>query len=214
MKTELQALCAAPAGTLPDGKRSAIAKSPLDGSVAIGFDGIAQDVQVDTRHHGFPAMALHHFPHENYAWLRHHFGAISRLERRGSMGENISTTGIGEHDVAIGDRFRMGTALIEVSQPRQPCATIEHHLQEKGVVAKLVAAARSGWFYRVLKPGKARMGDWLERVERGTPRWTVARAFLAVYGKARAPEQELQELAQLPRISDRFVRDIDKRLAR
>ncbi|MFZ1742235.1 MAG: MOSC domain-containing protein [Pontixanthobacter sp.] len=214
MKIVVSALCSGASAALPTGEQSGIRKSPLDGPVLIGTGGIEADVQVNRKHHGYPAMALHHFPSETYDWLRHHFGVLPRLAGPGSMGENLSTTGLTEHDVHIGDRFRLGSAVIEVTQPRQPCATIEAHLETKGVVKALVAAARSGWFYRVLEPGTATAGDHLERIECGHAKWSVARAFLATYGAARAPDRELEELATLGRVSDRLVHDIEKRLAR
>lgn len=214
MEVVVEALCAGASAALPNGKRSGIRKSLVPGPVLIGERGIAMDVQVDRIHHGYPAMALHHFPFENYAWLQHHFGALPRLEGPGSIGENISTQGLTEHDACIGDRFRFGSAVIEVTQPRQPCSTIEQHLGAKGVVKSLVAAARSGWFYRVLEPGVAQAGDALELIERGHERWSIARAFLATYGSVRAPDGELEQLASLERVSDRLVHDIAKRLAR
>ena len=213
MTVAVAALCAGASALLPSGSHSGIRNVPLTGLVTIGERGIAGDEQVNRTHHGYPAMALHHFPHEHHAWLLHHFGPLPRLAGPGSMGENISTTGLTEHQVCIGDRFRLGTAVIEVSQPRQPCATIEQHLEAKGVVKAMVAAARSGWFYRVLEAGEAQAGDMLEPIERVHPTWSVARAFLATYGSARAPDPELEELAALERVSDRLVRDIGKRLA-
>ena len=212
MTVTLHAICAGGARPLPTGKASGIHKSPLGFPIMIGERGIEVDRQVDRKHHGYPAMALHHYPRENYVWLRHHFGDLERLDQPGSMGENISTTGLTEHDVHIGDRFRLGSALIEVTQPRQPCSTIEQHLGKKGIVKAIVAAARPGWFYRVLEPGIIEAGHGLERVETGAVHWPVARAFLAVYGAARADDDELRELAALPRVSDRLVRDIEKRI--
>ena len=212
MKIAVDAICAGSAAILPSGSTSAIRKQPLDGMVTIGVRGIEIDTQVDRNHHGYPAMALHHYPHDNYVWLRHHFGALPRLDGPGSMGENISTTGLTEHDVLIGDRFRLGGALIEVTQPRQPCSTIEQPLEAKGIVKAIVASGRSGWFYRVLEPGTAKAGDALELVERGHAGWSVARAGLAVYGPNRAPDSELRELASLERVSDRHIGDINKRL--
>lgn len=214
MSWRVEALCAARGSALPGGKISAIAKRPLAGAVTIGERGLAGDEQINRVHHGYPPMALHHFPHETYAWLRHHFGELPRLDGPGSMGENIATLGLTEHDVCIGDRFRLGSALIEVTQPRQPCATIDQHLGTRGTLKALVAAARTGWFYRVLEPGTAEAGTMLERVERGHRTWTVARAFLATYGAFRAPDGELEELAALERVSDRLVRDVHKRLGR
>lgn len=209
----VEALCAGAAQPLPGGQLSGIRKQPIAGDVAIVMDGIGSDEQVDRKHHGYPPMALHHMPAENHAWLVHHFGDLARLDGPGSLGENISTRGLTEHDVLIGDRFRLGSALIEVTQPRQPCSTIELHLEVRGMVKAIVAAGRSGWFYRVLEAGHARAGDIMERVERGHQGWTVARAFQATYGAFRASNAELEELASLDRVSDRLVRDIRKRLA-
>lgn len=214
MEIPVDALCAGHSSILPSGKKSGIRKLPLAGPVAIGTRGIAADKQVNRTYHGYPAMALHHFPHETYAWLRHHFGALPRLEGPGNMGENLSTCGVTEHEVCIGDRFRFGSAVLEVTQPRQPCATIEQHLEVKGIVKALIASARTGWFYRVLEPGEAQAGDTLLRIEQGNSRWTLARAFLATYGSARAPDAELEELAGLERVSDQLIGDINKRLAR
>ena len=214
MTIQVEALCAGVADTLPSGKSSGIGKHPLEGQVAIGERGIASDEQVDRRHHGYPAMALHHYPQEHYPWLRQHFGPLPRLAGPGSIGENIAATGLTEHDVHIGDRFRLGSALIEVTQPRQPCSTIDQHLEAKGMVKAIIGAARPGWFYRVIEPGIAQAGDQLERVETGDPRWSVARAFLSVYGANRAADAELEQLAGLSRVSDRLVLDIEKRFSR
>ena len=210
----VDAICAGSADALPNGKQSGIRKHPLDGTVVIAERGIDADTQVDRKHHGYPAMALHQYPHEHYDWLRHHFGPLPRLDGPGSLGENIVASGISEHDIHIGDRFRLGSAVIEVSQPRQPCSTIEQHLGHKGIVKAIVVSARSGWFYRVIEPGQAAAGDALTRIEAGDQRWSIARVFLAVYGGARAPDAELHELAALPRVSDRLIGDIHKRLSR
>ena len=211
--TVIEAICSGPGHPLANGKRSGIAKQPLSGAVIIGERGIASDVQVNRKYHGFPAMALHQFPFEHHAWLTETFGPLIPLGQPGGMGENLSASGLMEENVFIGDRFRFGSALIEVTQPRQPCATIEQHLQTKGVVKAMVAAARSGWFYRVIKTGAAEAGDTLQLVERPQTIWSVRRAFEAVYGRRSAAEPELRELAALPRVSDRLVRDIAKRAA-
>lgn len=209
----VDAICSGAAAPLASGKRSGIAKRALDGTVTIGPRGVAGDQQVDRKYHGYPAMALHHLPFEHHAWLAGLFDEPIPLGTAGGMGENLSTSGLLESDVHIGAQFRFGSALIEVTQPRQPCATIEQHLQRKGVVRAMVAAARSGWFYRVIEPGTARAGDRLEQLEPGAPEWSVERAFSCIYGKRGGSEAELRELAALPRVSDRLVRDIGKRIA-
>ena len=211
MSATVEAICAGKASSLPDGKRSAIVKSPLDGPAEIGPGGVAGDEQVDRRHHGFPAMAVHLYPADHYAWLREQFGDLPALSRPGSMGENLFVHGIDETSFHVGDRFRLGTAIIELSQPRQPCATIERHLGRKGVVKAIVASGRCGMFFRVVEPGTARAGDTLDLLEQGAADWTVRRAFHLVYGASKPERDELAELASLPRVSDRLVRDIRRK---
>lgn len=207
----VEAICAGAIGSLPCGKLSGIAKGPLEGEVVIGLAGIAEDRHADRRHHGFPAMALHHYPTEHYDWLRETLGPLPRLGRPGSMGENIAARGLTESELCIGDRFRLGTALLEVSQPRQPCATIERHLGRGGIVKAIVHSGRCGWFYRILEPGTCEAGDTLAQVESGHADWTVRRTFAAVYGPS--PDKEaMREITQLARVSDRLTHDIDKRI--
>ncbi|MDG6079638.1 MOSC domain-containing protein [Erythrobacter litoralis] len=208
----VDAICAGGIAALPGGKRSGISKAPLEGTVRICSRGIGCDVQADRTHHGFPAMALHHYPAEHYDWLRATFGALPRLEGPGSMGENIAASGLLEDDVRIGDRFRLGTAMIEISQPRQPCATIEKHLECAGIVKAIVRASRCGWFYRVLEEGYVRAGDRLVREDSGHSEWTIKRTFDAVYGNSR-DEDAMRQIANLDRVSDRLVHDISKRLS-
>ncbi|WP_120715841.1 MOSC domain-containing protein [Tsuneonella amylolytica] len=207
----VEAICAGRAAALPGGKRSAIAKVPLAGPVAIGTGGIAGDEQVDRRHHGWPAMAVHLYPAGHYDWLRAVAGDPPALAGPGSMGENLSGRGLDEADVRIGDRFRLGTALLEASQPRQPCATIERHLACKGVVKAIVESGRCGIFFRVLEPGIAQAGDRLELTESGSEGWSIRRAFFLVYGGGRPDRAELDELAALTAVSDRLVRDIERK---
>ncbi|GAB5349392.1 MOSC domain-containing protein [Alteriqipengyuania sp. 357] len=211
MTLTVEAICAGRAALLPGDKRSAIAKSPIHGPVEIRPRGIAGDEQVDRKHHGFPAMAVHVYPADHYAWLRDLFGDRPALAGPGSMGENLFVHGIDESAVHIGDRFRLGTAVIEVSQPRQPCATIERHLGRKGIVKAIVQSGRCGMFFRVIEPGTAEARDQLEPIEQGAADWTVRRAFYLVYGAGKPDRGELEELASLPRVSDRLVHDIRRK---
>jgi MOSC domain-containing protein YiiM len=108
-----------------------------------------------------------------------------------------------ESDVHIGDRFRVGTALLEVSQPRQPCWKIEHRFGAKGMVARIMKTGRSGWYFRVIEFGEAQTGDVMERVEVGQADWTVARTFKAlIVGKG--TRDELAELAEMPSLSPKL----------
>jgi MOSC domain-containing protein YiiM len=167
-----------------DGEASAIAKQPLTGPVAITTLGLADDEQADKVHHGGPDMAVHLYPLDHHAFWRGELGDNALLEEPGAFGSNLAVAGIAEADIAIGDTFRLGTALLQVSRPRQPCWKIEHRFGHKGMVKAILRTGRAGWYFRVLEEGAAQVGDRLEPVERSGNGWSVARTFAALWSPA------------------------------
>ena len=129
-------------------------------------------------------MAVHHYPRDHYAEWDAWLGGHDLLSRPAAFGENIVAEGLTEDAVHIGDRFRLGSALLEISQPRKPCWKIEHHFGRKGMVARIVKQHNCGWYYRVIEEGAAQAGDTLERVEKGHVQWSVAHVFAKFYDPA------------------------------
>ena len=189
------ALCVGRSALLPDGKRTAIAKHPADGPVRITRLGLAGDVQVNRRHHGGPEMAVHLYPLSHHGFWREEIGDHPLLADPGAFGTNIVIDGTDETQVHIGERFRLGSALLEITQPRMPCATIERRFMRQGMMKAILASGRCGWFYRVIEEGEAKAGDALEPVARTGTEYTVRRAFTAVADPAAALDPEL--LAEL-----------------
>ncbi len=183
-------------------ERSAIAKLPVEGPVQIGPYGLVGDEQADKVHHGGPHMALHLYPHDHHANWQDEFGEHPLLGQAGAFGSNLQVSGLLEADVNIGSRFRCGTALIEISQPRKPCWKIEHRFERRGMITSIVASGRSGWYFRVLEPGIAQAGDDLRQIEHGHQGWSVLRVFNALMGvHASSDLPELAQIAQLERLS-------------
>jgi MOSC domain-containing protein YiiM len=177
-------------------EQSAIAKQPLEGRVAVHTLGLDGDIQVDKIHHGGPDMAVHHYPFDHHSFWREEIGEHELLGQPGAFGSNLSATGLTEDEVLLGDRFRLGSALLEACQPRQPCWKIEHRFGRKGMVAKILASGRSGWFYRVIEPGTAEAGDMLQRTARGDPEWSMRRMFETLWGTSTPPDK-----AQMARLA-------------
>lgn len=202
MKARVEAICTGTARPFNGVETSAIAKYPREGLVQVLEEGLAPDEQADRRVHGGPDMALHLYPLDHHAFWREQLGASELLDQPGAFGSNLAVRGLLEDAVHIGDRFRLGSALIEVSQPRQPCWKIEHRFGHKGMVAAIVETARSGWYFRVLEIGEVEAGDTLERVETGLEEWSVARAFTALFA-GKATRAELEELAVMGPLSAR-----------
>ncbi|MFC3169826.1 MOSC domain-containing protein [Paracoccus fontiphilus] len=191
--------------------RSAIAKFPVAGSLALTRDGFEGDAQADRRVHGGPEKAVHHYPFDHYAAWRQDLGALPLLDEPGAFGENISVSGPTEDDVAVGDIFRLGSALVQVSQGRQPCWKLNHRFGIPDMARRVQATGRIGWYYRVLEPGKVRQGDDLHRIDRLAPDWTLRRLWRAMYVD-RLNRAELEGIAALEVLADGWRRHAVRRL--
>ncbi len=203
MKHIVTAVCTGTARPFLGVETSAIAKRPREGAVQVLAEGLAPDEQADRTVHGGPEMALHLYPLDHHAWWRDRIGDHTALDEPGGFGSNLAVSGLTEDMVHIGDRFRLGTALVEISQPRQPCWKIEHRFGHKGMVAAIVKSGRCGWYFRVLETGEVAAGDTLERVATGAAEWSVARVFRALVAGKATPD-ELGELAELAALTPRL----------
>lgn len=181
------------------GEGSAIAKTPLDGPVEIGVLGIVGDEQADQRHHGGPDKALHHYPFDHYARWADLAPDHPLLSAPGAFGENLSTLGLDETTACLGDRFRLGRALIEISQAREPCWKQGDRMAWTTLPKIMVREGRSGWYCRVIEAGTAQAGDLLTLVDRPYPAWSVRRVFdLIIGGKHIDDLIGLKELSENP----------------
>ncbi|OCW59548.1 MOSC domain-containing protein [Hoeflea olei] len=160
---------------------SGIAKRPTDRPLRLGPEGFDGDEQADRRVHGGIEKAVHHYPLDHYPLWRGELGDLPALEAPGGFGENISASGLTEAGVAVGDIFRLGTALVQVSQGRQPCWKLNHRFGVPDMARRVQKTGRTGWYYRVLEQGIVTAGDRLELVDRIAPDWTLYRLWHALY---------------------------------
>ena len=179
---------------LPDGEPSGIFKSAVDGARYLGANGLEGDEQADLRYHGGPEKALHQYPAEHYALLAQEWPQCASLLGPGVLGENISTRGMTEHDVCIGDVFGIGEARIQLSQPRSPCWKIDRRLKVDDASRFVEAAGITGWYYRVLAPGMVGAGDEIALLERPNPWLSLAHYWDEVMAHRPDP-QSLRRIA-------------------
>lgn len=180
----------------PEGQPSAIVKLPVLGRAVVGPEGLNVDEQADRVHHGGPDKALHHYPFEHYgAWLMDFPDRTGLLHTPGAFGENLSTLGLTEANVHLGDIFRLGDAVLQVSQGRQPCWKLNQRFGTPDMVARVRASGRTGWYYRVLETGEIGAGDHFERLEQPCPDWPLNRLWQVLFGDGRDPAA-LAELSQ------------------
>jgi MOSC domain-containing protein YiiM len=149
-------------------------KHTVSGPVWLGHGQITGDGQADLVHHGGPDKAVNVYPIEH---LRHWEQALGIGPlATGAFGENFTTEGMLERDVCIGDVYRIGSARVQVSQPRQPCWKLARRWQRPDLAMLVQHSGRTGWYLRVLQEGEATAGDQFELIERPHPAWPVAEA--------------------------------------
>jgi MOSC domain-containing protein YiiM len=179
------------------GTRSAIAKRAVAGPVAVTAEGLEGDEQGDRRVHGGPDKAVHHYAHDHYAAWRTELGDLPVLETPGAFGENLSTEGITEADVCLGDRLRIGDVVLEVTQSRQPCWKLNDRFGLPDMARRVQRTGRTGWYYRVIVSGAVQTGDAVLLAARPHPAWPLRRLIETLYHQT-LDAAVLREMLGLP----------------
>jgi len=206
-----------------DGKPpSAIAKRRTSVPKLVGKSGLKGDSQADLSVHGGPDKAIHHYAADHYAAWAEDLPHLADRLQPGAFGENLSTSGITEQSLCIGDVLTMGTARVQVSQGRQPCWKLNAHLGEKTLAARFQKTGRVGWYYRVLETGTVIEGDVMMLVERPQPDWPLARVASARFDPkldsatatslSRLPELAKGWRAAFARKAEGAIENTDERL--
>jgi len=153
-------------------------KAPVAGPVVLRTTNLDGDRQADLSVHGGPRKAVYVYPSEHYAHWRAELPEAD-LAVWGAFGENFTTAGLLEEEVAIGDRFRVGTAEVQVTQPRMPCFKLGIKLGDPGMVERFLHSGRPGFYLSVLREGVVEAGDAFELLgpKDGGP--TIAQVFRA-----------------------------------
>lgn len=163
-------------------------------------DRIENDEVFNKVHHGGVQRVVHHYPLEHYQYFQHNYP--NHNFRPGLMGENVSTAGLLEKDVCIGDVYQVGNVRLVVTEPRKPCATINHQFSIPGLARQVQNTSRTGWFYKVLTPGLLKTNDLLSLIERPYPKLTIE---LCVQALLVNPNREILELiVNNPTISENW----------
>jgi len=178
----------------PNGELSAYVKTSFGDSAVLTKHGIVGDHQADKKNHGGVDKALFHYPLDHYKdWESERPELSAYFRNFGAFGENISSSGVDETSVFIGDQYKLGSAIIEVSQGRQPCWKLGHFFNDVSMVRAVVNTGRGGWYYRVLTEGEFKIGDKLELIKRPNPLLSVKKVFDVLIAK----NKDINILSQL-----------------
>lgn len=206
--TSVQAGRIAPLG--PQRIPSAFVKRSVAGPVHVGALGLDGDEQADLRVHGGPEKAVYAYPAAHYPLWTTEIPALAARFVPGSFGENLTISGLTEHDLCVGDVHGIGSVRLQVCQPRQPCAKLALNFEYPRLPKAMVRSGRSGWYYRVLAAGTLQAGDSVTVLERPLPDYP----FSALLRFLHAPELEVAEVrrvAETPVVAQ-SLRDAASRL--
>ncbi|MEU7695306.1 MOSC domain-containing protein [Microbispora hainanensis] len=180
-------------------RRTAIDKRKIEGRIAVRENGLAGDERADVANHGHPDQAVYAYAREDYDWWEPIMG---RDLRDGQFGENLTTSGADVTGAVLGERWRVGTAVLEVTAPRIPCVVFRNWLDERGWVKRFTDANRTGAYFRVVEQGELGAGDEIEVLYRPSNGVTIAESFRAYHG-----DRDLMlRILDLPGHSDKWDR--------
>jgi MOSC domain-containing protein YiiM len=186
---------------LQDGKpetwTSGIFKVPVTGRVWVGKQNLEGDGQADLRYHGGVDRPILAYSADHYEKWKSELGDVFPY---GSFGENLTVAGLTEDIVCIGDTYRIGDVVVQVSQPRIPCWKLGRRHGMPELPAKAMNTGRTGWYLRVLDEGWIEAGMRMELVNRPCPEWTIARAHSVWRNRTSEPDVAT-ELGQCPYLS-------------
>ena len=143
-----------------------IFKEPIDGRVMLRTLNLDGDRQADLSVHGGPYKAVYVYPSEHYPFWKNELP--DKELPWGMFGENLTTTGLLETETHIGDRFRVGSAEVKVTQPRMPCYKLGIRFERNDIIKRFLVSERTGFYLSVLKEGEVGAGDEFELLERNT----------------------------------------------
>ena len=148
-----------------------IFKEPVEGQIEVDNLNLAGDGQADLTVHGGKDKAVYAYPVEHYEYWEKE---LNRDLPWGMFGENLTITGYLEEEVHVGDLFRIGTAELQVTQPRFPCFKLGIKFNDPGMVKRFAQARRNGYYFRVIKEGVLEKGDAFERISEDPAGLTIA----------------------------------------
>jgi ferredoxin-NADP reductase/MOSC domain-containing protein YiiM len=178
--------------------RTAIWKEPVQGRRLVRRLNVAGDGQGDLAGHGGEQRAVFVYQLDSYRYWEGQLGRTDFVY--GQFGENFTVDGLSDDEVCIGDQYRIGGALFEVTQPRVTCYRVGIRMNEPRMAALLVSHKRPGFYFRVLEEGEVEAGDEIVKVADGPERTTVAEIDALLYS-AHHPRDQLERALRMPALS-------------
>lgn len=160
-------------------QRSGIDKRPVDGPRLLAGDAVEGDAVINTAHHGGPWQAVYAYAREDAEFWE---GQLGVEIPAGRFGENLTTAGLDLRGALIGERWKVGGAVLQVTLPRIPCRTFAGFWGRPDLIKRFTAAGRPGAYLRIVEEGPVRAGDIIEVIHRPDAAASIAQAFACKTG--------------------------------
>ena len=178
--------------------RTGIDKEPVSGPVELKDNCVAGDSVIDRKAHGGYDKAVYAYSIEDAKWWE---GVIGRELRNGSFGENLTVQGIELNSSLIGERWSVGSCILEVSEPRIPCRVFAGFWDRPTLIKEFTDARRSGTYLRIIEEGKVSAGDEIKVISKPSHKITVLDIFEAKAGN----REKIQEIVKVRELSEKYL---------
>lgn len=177
--------------------KTGIDKRPKLGRVAIENDGVEGDFVLDTKNHGGKDQAVYAYAREDADWWEKEIGIEIA---NGRFGENLTTSGVDVTNAIIGEKWRIGTTLLQITMPRIPCKVFQGFWQRPNLIKEFTQAQRPGAYLRILEEGYVSAGDEIEILEIPTHGITIRDLFAAKSGE----RSKISLINEIPGLAPKF----------
>lgn len=186
-----------------------IYKYAVQNPIFLGFEDVANDHVIDRRYHGGSDKACYMYSSDHYPFWQNKYP--NQDWKWGMFGENLTVCGLNESEIRIGDRFQIGDAVVQVTQPRQPCFKLGVRFGDQSVVSDFWTLPFPGVYVRVLLPGEVKTGDEIIRIESNPESLSVSQVF-SIFHSNKENLELMQKAIAEPFIAESCRRNIEKLL--
>jgi MOSC domain-containing protein YiiM len=187
--------------------QTGIYKYPVETSIFLGLEDVVNDHVFDRRYHGGVDKACYLYSADHYSFWKEQYPSLEW--QWGMFGENLTVKGLDESQIKIGDRFLIGAAEVQVSQPRQPCFKLGVRFGNQQIVDDFWQLPFPGVYVRVLKEGSVKKGDQLVLLDRNQGSLTVSEVF-SIFRINHENADLIQKAVQEPFLAESCKRDLQK----
>ena len=186
-----------------------IYKYAVNNPIFLGFEDVVNDHVIDRRYHGGSDKACYLYSADHYPFWQNKYP--NQDWKWGMFGENLTVSGLSESEIRIGDRFQIGDAVVQVTQPRQPCFKLGVRFGDQSVVSDFWTLPYPGVYVRVLLPGEVKTDDEIIRIESNPESLSVSQVF-SIFHSMNENLELMQKAIAEPFIAESCRRNIEKLL--